>query len=264
MTNPHGSFIWYELMTPDIAAAKAFYDDVVGWTIDAEPPAGSDMDYRMIGAPDGFAGGVMTLTDEMIQGGARPIWMGYFGVDDVDQAVESIKRDGGQVQLEPFDVPDVGRIAMVLDPQGIPIYVMRGASDMDSNAYGRRVMGHVSWNELMSPDPEASLHFYGKTFGYKKEGAMPMGEMGDYTFIAHVGGEEAIGAMMKAQEGTPHVWNFYFRVPDIEEAKARIEAGGGTVIFGPMEVPGGEMALNAIDPQGASFGLVAPGKGGGE
>jgi predicted enzyme related to lactoylglutathione lyase len=215
------------------------------------------MDYRMIGAPGGFAGGVLGLSEDMISGGAKPTWLGYFGVDDVDASVAAIIADGGQVHLPPMDVPDVGRMAMVTDPQHIPFYVMRGASDQDSTAYQRHGVGHVSWNELLVPDDAAALAFYAKHFNLKKVGAMSMGEMGEYSFIAH-GSDEAIGAAMPTSPGARSGWGFYFRVPEIDAAKARVEAAGGTVTSGPMEVPGGEWVLNATDPEGVTFGLVAP------
>lgn len=257
MANKHGEFIWYELLTPDSDASKAFYDSVVGWTIGARLEG---MDYRMIEAPDGAVGGVMQLNADMIAGGAKPTWLGYFGVDDVDAAVASITAAGGQVHLPPFDIAGVGRIAMVTDPQGVPFYVMRGASDGTSTAYSRHGLGHVSWNELLTPDDAAALAFYDKQLNIKKVGAMPMGAMGDYSFISNSEGGEAIGAVMKAPPGAPSAWSFYFRVSDIEAAKQRIERSGGKVAHGPMEVPGGEMVLQATDPHGARFGLVAPGK----
>ncbi len=258
MANKHGEFIWYELLTPDSDASKAFYDSVVGWSIGAKPEG--DMDYRMIQAPDGAVGGVMQLNADMIAGGAKPTWLGYFGVDDVDAAVASITAAGGQVHLPPFDIAGVGRIAMVTDPQGVPFYVMRGASDGTSTAYSRHGLGHVSWNELLTPDDAAALAFYDKQLNIKKVGAMPMGAMGDYSFISNSEGGEAIGAVMKAPPGAPSAWSFYFRVSDIEAAKHTIEQSGGKVAHGPMEVPGGEMVLQASDPHGARFGLVAPGK----
>ena len=258
MANKHGEFIWYELLTPDSDASKAFYDSVVGWSIGAKPEG--DMDYRMIQAPDGAVGGVMQLNADMIAGGAKPTWLGYFGVDDVDAAVASITAAGGQVHLPPFDIAGVGRIAMVTDPQGVPFYVMRGASDGTSTAYSRHGLGHVSWNELLTPDDAAALAFYDKQLNIKKVGAMPMGAMGDYSFISNSEGGEAIGAVMKAPPGAPSAWSFYFRVSDIEAAKHTIEQSGGKVAHGPMEVPGGEMVLQATDPHGARFGLVAPGK----
>jgi predicted enzyme related to lactoylglutathione lyase len=93
-TTAHGSFIWYELITPDPVGAKAFYDAVVGWNI--EPQPSGEMDYRMIGRADGGnAGGVMRLTDEMRGHGARPTWLGYIAVDDVDATVASVEEAGG-------------------------------------------------------------------------------------------------------------------------------------------------------------------------
>ncbi len=256
MVNPHGSFIWYELMTPDPEGAKRFYEDVVGWTI-GDPAPGGGVEYRMIGTADGgHAGGVLTLTKDMTDGGARPIWLGYLGVDDVDAAVEKAVAAGAKVQMPAFDAPGVGRIAMILDPQGVPIYLMRGASDADSNVYQRRGLGHVAWNELMTSDREAALDFYGSHFGYVKEGGMDMGpEMGEYSFISH--GGETVGAVMNASPESPKAWQFYVRVSDVDAAAGKIAAAGGQVLFGPADVPGGERVLCGLDPQGATFGLVS-------
>lgn len=255
MVNPHGSFIWYELMTTDPDGAKLFYEDVVGWTI-GDPMPGGDVEYRMLCAPDGFAGGMLTLTKAMCDGGARPIWLGYIGVDDVDSAVEKAVAAGAKVQMEAVDLPGVGRIAMIADPQSVPIYLMRGASEDDSNAYQRHGLGHVAWNELMTGDRQAALDFYREQFGYVQDGAMDMGpEMGEYSFISH--GGQIVGAVMKASPEAPTIWQYYVRVPDVDAAAGKVTAGGGQVLFGPMDVPGGERVLIGVDPQGASFGLVS-------
>lgn len=119
MPNLQGSFIWYELMTSDADGAKAFYDSVVGWNVgsEAEFPNG----YRMIGRYDGKnAGGVLPLTEEMKSHGARPVWLGYIGVDDVDATVSAIEADGGKAMMPAWDIPGVGRVAMVTDPAGSP------------------------------------------------------------------------------------------------------------------------------------------------
>ncbi|MDP9085705.1 MAG: VOC family protein, partial [Pseudomonadota bacterium] len=124
MTNPHGSFIWYELMTPDPDAAKKFYDAVVGWNI--EPRPSGEMDYRMITIPGGNnAGGVLRLTEDMRAHGARPGWNGYIGVNDVDAMVSSVEHAGGKTLMPANDISGVGRIAMITDPQGAPIYIMK-------------------------------------------------------------------------------------------------------------------------------------------
>nr|WP_314465580.1 VOC family protein [uncultured Novosphingobium sp.] len=261
VANPVGSFIWYELLTSDIEGAAAFYREVVGWTIatHADPEAGG-LDYRMIVRDDGgMAGGAMAITEDMAQGGARPIWLPYFYVENVDAAVEAITSEGGKVQMPATDLP-VGRIAMVADPQGVPIYLMKPVPPADkpdaaSDVFSVTENQRVRWNELASPDQAGSMAFYGKHFGFTFDEKMSMGEMGDYCFIGHHG--QTLGAIMQRQEESqPSVWMFYFGVPSIAQAKTAVEANGGKVLMGPHEVPGGEWIIVALDPQGAGFGLV--------
>jgi predicted enzyme related to lactoylglutathione lyase len=154
-----------------------------------------------------------------------------------------------------MDVPSVGRMAMLADPDGAPLYVMRGASDAVSTAFSATEARHVRWNELAARDDKAALAFYADRFGWKVEGAMPMGEMGDYTFISANG--VTIGAVMRAQGGGPR-WTFYIGVDDIDAAVVKIASGGGEVLHGPQEIPGGEFSVHARDPHGATFGLVGP------
>lgn len=267
-TNDNGQakgagFIWYELMSPDPDAAKAFYDKVVGWNIETKSnfPNG----YRMIGRSDGkFAGGVLPLTPEMQQHGARPTWLGYVYVDDVDATVTAIEQDGGKTYMGPFDIPDIGRVAMVADPAGAPFYVMKpnppeGQPDAQSDVFSVDRPEHVRWNELSTTDPEGAVSFYRRHFGWGQEGDMDMGEMGKYRFIQN--GPTTIGAIMPKPPQLPvSLWTYYVGVDDIDRASAAITAGGGQILHGPMEIPGGEFALNAMDPQGTPFGLVGPRK----
>jgi predicted enzyme related to lactoylglutathione lyase len=271
MANPLGSFIWYELMTTDPDAAAKFYGAVVGWKITgpansegADPAAKGGVDYRHIVRTDGGGnGGVLALTQEMCDGGARPVWLGYLYVADVDAAVQAIVADGGKSLMPAFDI-DVGRIAMVMDPQGLPFYVMKPIPPVDnphgeSDVYDRWGEQHVSWNELYTPDLEAAQAFYAKHFNFEFNEKMSMGPMGDYCFIDH--GGQTIGAMMQKPPQVPMpLWNFYIRVADLDAAIAAVKAGGGQVINGPMEVPGGDRIINGIDPQGAPFSLVAKGR----
>ena len=258
MTNPEGSPIWYELMTTDPDASKAFYDEVIGWTVQDKPVG--DMDYRMIdsGNKGEFVGGVFRLTEQMVAGGAKPTWLFYIGVNDVDASVEKIKAAGGGVMMPAWDVPDVGRMAMVTDPQGIPFYVMRGASDGNSTAFDRMGMGKCNWNELSTPDQAGANAFYATVFGWTYPDKMPMGADGDYIFVQ--AGDQTIGATMnRPADSPPAAWRFYFRAPDIEAAAAKVTKNGGTVHAGPMEVPGGDRIIVASDPLGVMFGVVGPG-----
>ena len=259
MANPHGTPIWYELMTADPDAAKSFYDAVVGWTIEAQP-AMPGMDYRMIGTSAGDnAGGVMRLTDDMVKGGAKPGWFFYIGVDDVDASVEKVKAAGGDVVMPAWTIDGIGRMAMVRDPQGLPFYVMRGASEGDSTAFDRAGLGKCNWNELTTDDQQGALKFYAEVFGWEYPDKMPMGEMGDYVFITAAG--TPIGAIMQRPKDSPPAnWRFYFRSPDIDAAAATVKQRGGTVLTGPMEVPGGDRIIVINDPEGVNVGVVGPGK----
>ncbi|MGQ3179692.1 MAG: VOC family protein, partial [Blastomonas fulva] len=120
MTNPHGEFVWYELMTPDIEGASAFYGALLGWTFAASSQP--DMDYRFFSAGSEQIGGFLALTPAMQQGGAQPGWLGYIAVDDIDAAIDAITATGGALHMGPQDIPGTGRFALVADPQGVVFY----------------------------------------------------------------------------------------------------------------------------------------------
>lgn len=256
--NAHGSFIWYELLTSDPDAAAFFYSDLIGWT--AAGAGQSGVDYRIFSADGVGVAGHMKLPQGAADAGMRPVWLGYIGVDDVDRTVDGITRAGGAVHMPAMDMEGVGRMAMVADPQGVSFYVMRGASDEPSTSFVAAMKpGHCCWNELATTDPDAALAFYTSRFGWEKGDAMPMGELGEYRFINHNGG--MIGAVMSnPADGPPPLWHFYFYVPDIDQAAAKVEAGGGKIQQGPHEIPGGDFMIVATDPQGALFGAVGPRK----
>lgn len=265
MGNPTGSFIWYELMTTDAAAASAFYDAVVGWTIAPEPdPLAPGMDYRMIMRDVGrAAGGVLTLTPEMTAGGARPCWLGYIYVADVDDEVEKVLESGGATMMPATTMPGIGRMAMVTDPFGAAYYLMTpqppegSGEDQTSDVFTVDQPQTVRWNELVTPDDIAAVAYYTEHYGWTQEGAMPMGELGDYRFIQCDG--VAIGAVMKKAEFMPvSGWSFYVGVDDIDRAVTAAKDNGGKVLGDPMEIPGGEFSVQLFDPQGAYFGLVGP------
>ena len=210
----------------------------------------------------GNAGGLLRLTDEMRGHGARPVWLGYIGVDDVDATIRAVEADGGRAMMPAFDVPEVGRIALVADPQGAPFYLMtpiprREPGDRPSDVFSTDRPQHVRWNELSTSDPDAAIAFYARHFGWRQEGDMDMGELGKYRFLFD--GETMIGAVMPRMPQMPvSLWSFYVGVDDIDRAAEAIRSGGGTILVEPMEIPGGEYSINATDPQGAAFGLVGP------
>ena len=255
MTNPNGTPIWYELQSADPDAAKAFYDHVIGWSVGE--PMSADFDYRGISAGAEMVGGVMRITPQTAAGGAKPGWLFYIGVDDVDATVASIAGKGGTILLPAWDMPGIGRMAMVTDPQGNPFYVMKGQGEGTSTAFDRNGMGKCNWNELATSDQAAGNAFYADVFGWNYPGTMPMGPMGDYVFVAV--GETPLGATMNVFGDSKPGWRFYFRTPDIEATAARVTEAGGKVLQGPHEVPGGDRIIQALDAEGVMFGAVGPG-----
>lgn len=270
MANYHGDFIWYELMTPNPDGARDFYQKIVGWEIEAAPSG--PIDYRMISSAEGAVAGVMPLTDEMLAHGARPAWLGYVNVDDVDAMATSITDGGGAIHMPPWDIAGIGRMAMVADPQGAAFYIMKPTPPADapdatslSFSYDKPRIGHCAWNELSSDDPAAALDFYGQRFGWVKDGEMDMGPMGTYHFLRHAGrapdgspmGHGMLGAVMPRMPQMPvSAWTYYFRVADIDAAVAHVSANGGAIVQPATEIPGGDYSAVGSDPQGAVFGLV--------
>jgi len=258
MAKVRGSFLWYELLTKNPAAAKAFYDKVVGWSI-GETSSSPAMDYRMITRPDGnMTGGVFTLTEDMLSHGGRPSWLGYIGVDDCDAACEAVKTKGGKVHMPPMDVPMAGRIAMVSDCCGAPYYVMTPTPPPGggvSTAFSPTIVGACSWNELACSAPGDAIAFYTSLYGWGTPEPMDMGPMGKYQFVESDG--VTVGAIMRKPDAMPvSAWTPYFRVANIDAAAAAVKAAGGTLVQDVHEVPGGDHIAVAIDPEGAGFGIV--------
>ena len=248
-----GRPLWYELMTTDMKAAETFYRAVVGWTF--TPFAGSPQPYTMFNRSVNVpVAGVMTRPEGL---NAPPFWAMYVGVPKLEEAAGHIKRLGGSEVSPVIEVPDVGRMQMMKDPQGAAFYIYEPATT-EHRPEAAAEVGEASWHELMTTDAPAAMTFYRDVFGWQPSEAMDMGPMGTYQMFNRPHG--MIGGMMNKppeMAQVPPNWQIYFRVPDITAATERITANGGQILNGPMEVPGGDWIVNAMDPQGAAFALHA-------
>jgi len=246
-----GRPLWYELMTTDMRAAEAFYQHVIGWT--TSPFDGARHPYTMFNRSGEVSiGGVMTKPPEVK---APPFWAMYVGGPKLEDAVAHIKRLGGKSHTEVIQIPKVGRMQMMMDPQGAPFYVLEPTGEGERPEAAPEI-GEASWHELMTTDAAAAMKFYQEVFGWKPSEAMDMGAMGKYQMFDRPHG--MIGAVMNTPSemaSVPPHWQIYFRVPDVHAAAERIKAKGGRILTGPMEVPKGDWVLTAMDPQGAAFGL---------
>jgi predicted enzyme related to lactoylglutathione lyase len=248
-----GRPLWYELMTTDMNAAQGFYTKVVGWT--SAPFQESPQPYVMFSRDGGVpVAGVMTRPADV---NAPPFWAMYVGVPRLEDAAAHIARLGGGECSPVIEVPTVGRMQMMRDPQGAVFYIYEPESAEQAPEAAAEV-GEASWHELMTTDAPAATRFYQEVFGWQPSEAMDMGAMGSYQMFNRPHG--MIGGMMNKPPEMAHVppnWQIYFRVPEIDAAVERITANGGRILNGPMEVPGGSRVVNAMDPQGAAFSLHA-------
>lgn len=254
-----GMPIWFELTTPDRQGAADFYAPLLGWTMQPSPVA-EHGGYLIASAPDGDAvAGLMTPPPGM----AGPTgWSLYCGVNDLAATLARVAELGGQVAFGPMDIPQVGPFGVVLDPQGVALSLMQPVAQDDAAPFRQApdAHGHAVWIELATPDPDGAFAFYGALFGWTREGAMPMGAMGDYAFLG--AGDARPGAVMSSTlTQAPARWNAYFLVADIDVALATAQRGGGTVAQGPDPIPGGDYSANIVDPHGHPVGLVGPRKG---
>jgi predicted enzyme related to lactoylglutathione lyase len=259
MTNT-GAFVWYELLTTDPKAAIAFYTDVAGW----KTQRWEEGDYTMWTGAQGPLGGVNLLPDAAKKMGAPPYWQGSIEVANVDDTVAKVKQLGGKIYVVE-DVPTVGRLAVIADPQGAVVSVFTPVNAMAPHDLAKP--GEFSWHELYTSDHEAAFAFYQQIAGWERLGEFDMGAMGKYLLWGR-GGKQLGGMMttpkdMKAPDGraVPPSWMYYVTTADLDAALARAKAKGARVLNGPMEVPGGQRIVQLMDPQGAAFALVTPPNG---
>lgn len=247
----HGKFIWHELATSDVEAARDFYTKVVGWDTDVYGDAG--MPYTRWKAKGEALGGLAPLPEEAKKNGAAPHWTAYVYVDDVDATLAKAKALGGGSCMPAIDLPTVGRIAHFADPQGAVLAILRPEGP-EADWGMDMTPGHFVWNELMASDQEKAFEFYSALFGWEKMEAHES-PMGVYQIYGKNG--LALGGMMTRPDGYPYPphWLYYVCVADLDAALGRVQAKGGTVMHGPMPVPGGTRVAQCVDPQGALFAL---------
>jgi predicted enzyme related to lactoylglutathione lyase len=277
MSQAHGKFIWLELMTTDRLAAASFYSHVVGWSPMEMPAYG----YTLFEAlrPDGAGrtgvAGMMPIPPDLQAINVQPNWTPYIGVSDCDSTVSAIEAKGGRIRRPAEDIPGIGRFAVVADPHGAVFCIMTPVEmDAPPPEMPARAPGGIGWYELMADDADAAFTFYSAVFGWTIAEDMPLGDpsLGDPSLGDPSLGETADAGVYRifAQDGrptggmmtrpdtvpVPH-WAAYITVDGLQAAVARIGEAGGSIVYGPAEVPGPAYIVNAIDPQGAPFALVA-------
>jgi uncharacterized protein len=250
MGNSGGRFIWYELATNDMEAAKAFYASVVGWgTADAPMPGST---YTLFTARDTPVAGLMKLPADAWTTDAASQWLGYVGVDDVDAVAGRVMKLGGTLRVPPTDVPNVSRFSVIADPQKATLALIKGRERAQERPVQPGTPGRVGWHELLASDLENAFAFYSELLGWQKT-EMHSGALGTYQQFS--AGTGSIGGIFTGP-GVPSLWLYYFNVDGIEAAAKRVKEGGGQVFYGPITVSGGARVVHYTDPHGAIFALI--------
>ena len=242
---PLGRFSWHEVMTTDQDAARSFYSKITGWGTSIWD--GGDKPYEMWMNGEMPVGGLMELPAPEVP----PCWLAYLSTPDIDATLGKVKSLGGGVMGE-MQVPQVGRFAVISDPQGGVIAVIEPEGDAGGHD-GPPAVGEFSWHELTTTDGEAAWAFYSEVFGWEEADRMDMGEMGVYQMFGR--GAHPLGGIMNAPPGMPAAWMLYVRVPDAQAAIETVKELGGQVLHGPIEVPGGDFIAHCMDPQGVAFAV---------
>lgn len=174
---PGRLFIWHELLSLDPEAIRPFYEAVAGWSSATAEGGGSP--YWIWSTGGAVRGGLMELPESAADAGAPPHWLGYVQSPDVDADSRRAEELGGEAVMAPEDVPGVGRIAVLRDPQGAVLSVFEPTSDEMPGAPGSGP-GSFSWAELAADDFDGAWEFYTGLFGWSEAELHDMGPLGPY------------------------------------------------------------------------------------
>jgi predicted enzyme related to lactoylglutathione lyase len=251
--NQQGSFCWAELGVPDAAGAQQFYTSLFGWRA-LEIPMDQGAPYTIFQVDNKDVAAMYQLDSKMQESGVPPHWAVYIAVADADDVAKRAVEMGGKVVAGPFDVFDLGRMAVIEDPIGAKFCAWQGRKHQGASYRGP--LNYHCWSELATPDPVRAAAFYTELIGWKtKEGDVENAE-----YVEWLNHGTPIGGMLPMRgdmwKGIPPHWMVYFSVADCDE---RVEAAtklGAKVCVPPTDIPhtGRFSVLN--DPQGAAFSII--------
>ena len=238
-----GRFVWHEQLSADPKQAQDFYTKLFGWEIDVWKPG--ELDYAMISTGGTSHGGFYQAPE-----GVPPHWMGHVQVENVDATVEQAKAAGGSVMHGPMDIPEVGRFAVVSDPQGgaLSAYQPEGEAPQSEGVF--------VWDELMTSDVAGAKSFYGEIFGWTTED-MDMG--GGMTYTLFKAGETQTAGAMPLGQAPSTAWLAYIGTDDVDASASKAQELGATIIHPPTDIPNVGRFSVVQDPTGAVFGLFQGG-----
>lgn len=240
-----GKFVWHDLITEDIDAARRFYGGLFGWEFEASKgPQGND--YTLVLSDNVYIGGMVPVASPT-DGTKISRWLPYVSVADVDAAVAAAIAGGATIAASARNV-DIGRVAAVIDPQGAVVGLARSDIGDPDDRTTAAAAGRVVWNEMHASDDAAAAAFYKAVINCETV-AIERG-IGEY-YMLRMNGVDRGGIMQNPADGWKPSWLTFFAVTDPEAAAARAAQLGGTVLLRPsQEFRNGNIAVVA-DPSGA-------------
>ncbi|MDQ3103536.1 MAG: VOC family protein [Actinomycetota bacterium] len=241
---------WVDVTSPELDRTISFYVELFGWESeqDSRPEAGG---YAMFSKDGKLVAGATPPQQE----GMPSSWATYLATDDVDATVGRIREAGGSLLLEPLDVFADGRMAVAQDPTGAAFSIWQAGEHHGAQLANEP--GSLAWNECQTNDAETAAAFYCAVFGYEVE-AVPMGEGEPYRVLKL--GEKSVAGIFELNDelrGAPASWATVFAVADADEAVARAQELGGTVLVPPLDIPDVGRFAALQDPVGAVFQVLA-------
>lgn len=253
-------FVWYDLNSKDAEKAKDFYTKLFGWKTMKWKADGAPADmpaYDMICIGDVPFGGIMSLPSDAP---APSHWLGHVQVDDVDAAVKRAEALKAQFPMGAMDLPTVGRMATMIDPQGCVVSLFAPEGEMSNTPDGKQ-HGMVGWNELIASDVKAAKAFYSEVVGWKFRDGPFQDQMEYYIFGGGRGTEECsgdddVGGMAPKDDQMPAAaWFLYFTTKDVAETLKQVKQLGGSVMADFAVPTVGKLGICA-GPDGAAFGVA--------
>ncbi len=244
---PVGQFCWWSLMTTDVERANRFYLDLFGWTLGSMEFPGQITSTIYQAGKGGFGNPVPL--EEDFPGPSH--WISYITVKDIEPACQRAEALGGAVCVPPFDIPTIGRTAVITDPAGAAFHLFEPLQDDgQSNMIGNDP-GEICWMELMLDDPVKVMPFYGDLFGWTFSAPMDLNG-GIYRSFEN-GGEQLGGIFQRPSDVPPMLpaWMVYFSVPSVDAAVEKVTALGGSIVVEKTAIPGTGCFACIADPTGA-------------
>ncbi len=243
-----GKFIWADLVTDDVAAARRFYGQLFGWTFRG---VGT---YTIAANEERPLGGMFQRTRPADRPQARPRWFGYISVPSVQRAERAVTRAGGHVLSAPRKLPERGEEALFADPEGAVFGVIKSSSGDPQDFLAEP--GDWIWIQLLSRDARKAADFYRTVGGYEVVENASSGRLSDYVLASEGYARATVRAIPHADSKVQPSWLLFVRVKSAAESVAKAKQLGGQVLIEPQaNLLSGRVAVIA-DPTGAAIGLL--------